>query len=245
MQKLITALVKARAEFTSIQKDKTNPHYKNRYATLDAVLDAVTPALCKHGLAIVQSTSTESAKIELKTYLYHESGEHISSSYPLPDIMDAQKLGAALTCARRYALCALLSVTADEDDDGISGKAAETKSQVIEPRRSVAQPKPQAQKIEPQKQTAIDDLVAKTNIELKRLAWTNQQGRDYLVQAYGKRSRQQLTDIELQDFLNRLQVMPLEERSDLEPEHRAMRAVEAEIFDEETRDATLDPSDFH
>lgn len=55
------------------------------------------------------------------------------------------------------------------------------------------------------------DIIAKTNLELKRLAWTNQQGRDYLVQAYGKRSRQLLTDDELVDFLKRLQAMEIEQ----------------------------------
>lgn len=82
-------------------------------------------------------------------------------------------------------------------------------------------------------------LIAKTNAELKRLAWTNDQGRNYLVQTYQKRSRQLLTDEELQDFLNRLQAM------EVEPEHSAMKSVEAKIFEEETRDAGLDPADFH
>jgi hypothetical protein len=41
----------------------------------------------------------------------------ITSIYPLPEIIDSQKFGAALTYARRYALCAILCVTADEDDD--------------------------------------------------------------------------------------------------------------------------------
>ncbi|WP_223278598.1 ERF family protein [Nostoc sp. 'Peltigera membranacea cyanobiont' 232] len=45
MQELIKALIKAKAEFNPIQKDGTNPHYKRKYATLDAVLDAVTPGL--------------------------------------------------------------------------------------------------------------------------------------------------------------------------------------------------------
>lgn len=191
MQNLIPALIKARSEFGAIQKDKTNPHYKSKYATLDAVLDAVTPALCKHGLAIVQSTSTESGKTELKTHLYHESGEYLSSSYPLPDITDAQKLGAALTYARRYALCALLSVTADEDDDG------------------TAVSKPQKRQAESQF-VANPALMAQTTKELRRLGWTNERGRDFLSEVYGKKSRQLLTDSELQDFLKRLQAMEVE-----------------------------------
>ena len=58
--------------------------------------------------------------------------------------------------------------------------------------------------------TPIDfsDIIARTNVELKRLGWTNQQGRDYLVQTYGKRSRQLLTDDELLDFLHHLESEP-------------------------------------
>jgi hypothetical protein len=54
----------------------------------------------------------------------------------------------------------------------------------------------------------FSDIIARTNVELKRLGWTNQQGRDYLVQTYGKRSRQLLTDDELLDFLNHLESEP-------------------------------------
>jgi hypothetical protein len=54
----------------------------------------------------------------------------------------------------------------------------------------------------------FSDLIARTNVEMKRLGWTNQQGRDYLVQTYGKRSRQVLTDAELLDFLHYLESEP-------------------------------------
>ena len=62
--------------------------------------------------------------------------------------------------------------------------------------------------------TDYQDLIAQTNTELKRLGWTNQQGQQYLVQTYQKRSRQLLTDEELLDFLNRLQAMETEESED-------------------------------
>ncbi|MFK0731525.1 MAG: ERF family protein [Gloeotrichia echinulata HAB0833] len=131
MQELIKALIKAKAEFNSIQKDRTNPHYKHNYATLDAVLDAVTPALGKHGLVIIQTTEICEGKTVLQTHLYHESGESITSTYPIPEITDSQKLGAALTYARRYAVCAILSVTADEDDDA-EGTATSKKTEQVQ-----------------------------------------------------------------------------------------------------------------
>ena len=65
----------------------------------------------------------------------------------------------------------------------------------------------------PSTDTPVDfsDIIARTNVELKRLGWTNQQGRDYLVQTYGKRSRQLLSDGELLDFLHHLESEPTPE----------------------------------
>ncbi len=60
--------------------------------------------------------------------------------------------------------------------------------------------------VEPQILESIDpmDLIAKTDIELERLRWTKEQGRDFLLQHYGKRSRHVLNEQELLDFLNHL-----------------------------------------
>lgn len=55
----------------------------------------------------------------------------------------------------------------------------------------------------------LSDVIAQTSVELRRLNWSNAQGRSYLEQAYGKRSRQQLTDEELLEFLHYLQAQPL------------------------------------
>lgn len=50
----------------------------------------------------------------------------------------------------------------------------------------------------------FSDVLAQTNIEIKRLQWTQNQGREFLLERYGKRSRQVLTDEELLDFLEYL-----------------------------------------
>jgi len=47
----------------------------------------------------------------------------------------------------------------------------------------------------------LSDVIAQTDIELRRLGWNSAQGREYLEKNYGKRSRQQLTDEELMSFL--------------------------------------------
>jgi hypothetical protein len=114
MQDLIKALVAAKAEFQAIPKDRVNPHYKSKYSTLDAVLGAVEPALCKHGLILTHQAKGD----EFITTLYHDSGQSLSTSLPLPSFADPQKMGSWISYARRYSITGLLSVCSDEDDDG-------------------------------------------------------------------------------------------------------------------------------
>ena len=50
--------------------------------------------------------------------------------------------------------------------------------------------------------------IARSDEELKRLGWTSEQGRNYLLETYGKRSRQLLSDGELLEFLRYLEKQP-------------------------------------
>ncbi|MEM8605107.1 MAG: hypothetical protein AAGF24_14895 [Cyanobacteria bacterium P01_H01_bin.121] len=54
----------------------------------------------------------------------------------------------------------------------------------------------------------LSDVIAQTDVELKRLVWSVKDGRDYLEQTYGKRSRHDLTDEELLAFLLHLESLP-------------------------------------
>ncbi|MEM9908139.1 MAG: hypothetical protein AAF921_24280 [Cyanobacteria bacterium P01_D01_bin.44] len=54
----------------------------------------------------------------------------------------------------------------------------------------------------------LSDIIAQTDVEMARLGWSSRQGREYLEQTYGKRSRQQLTDEELLAFLLHLESQP-------------------------------------
>ncbi len=118
MENLIKALIKARKGFKPIKKDKVNPHFKNRYASLDSVNTAVLDALCENDLVVTQVTEPMDSGQGVKTTLWHSSGEKLESFLMLPNIQDMQKLGAAITYARRYSLSAILGISADEDDDG-------------------------------------------------------------------------------------------------------------------------------
>lgn len=123
------ALAAAQAEIRSIGKDRTNPHFRNTYATLDAIMETVRPVLAKHGLSIIQGMTVPHTdehgavrSFVLETMLLHASGEYISNAAVMPVTKaDAQGVGSAITYGRRYGVSALLALATDEDDDGHAG----------------------------------------------------------------------------------------------------------------------------
>ncbi|PSF38619.1 hypothetical protein C7H19_03690 [Aphanothece hegewaldii CCALA 016] len=52
------------------------------------------------------------------------------------------------------------------------------------------------------------EVIDRTSVEMKRLGWTNDQGKEYLISTYGKRSRQLLDDQQLIEFLQYLESLP-------------------------------------
>lgn len=67
------------------------------------------------------------------------------------------------------------------------------------------EPEPAASLAEPDD---LSNLIAMTDIEMDRIGWTKQQGRDYLKETYKKSTRQRLDVNELMDFLNYLRALP-------------------------------------
>ncbi len=78
-----------------------------------------------------------------------------------------------------------------------------------------APPLPNFAAYEPDEEDFVDlsELIAATDVELKRIGWDNQQGKAHLSRTYGKGARKQLTEDELQDFLNFLKKQPSYRRS--------------------------------
>lgn len=123
---MVAAFIRAQQAFKPAVKDAVNPHFKSKYVTLQAAIDAVLPALSANGFALIQSTKVVDGRTILRTELLHVGGECIASEYPVhPVKADPQGEGSALTYARRYALMALCGI-APEDDDGNAAVAAVT-----------------------------------------------------------------------------------------------------------------------
>jgi len=128
IDQIAAALALAQGKLTNPPKTKTAHvgKYKYRYADLAEIIEHVRPTLAAHKLAFVQLTSHGDGKNMLITRLLHESGQFLDSTYPLPAQAAAQEMGSAITYARRYSLCAILGIAADEDDDGSKATEAPT-----------------------------------------------------------------------------------------------------------------------
>lgn len=122
---LVAALAKAQAEMKNPALNKVNPHFKNKYADLPAVRDAVVPALAKHGIAVTQAPDLIDGKFVLRTTLWM-GDEKIESLYPL-EHDKPQAIGSQLTYAKRQTLSALCCVCGDEDDDAEVAQTRATK----------------------------------------------------------------------------------------------------------------------
>jgi hypothetical protein len=120
IKEISVALNKFNEEISRISKDAVNPHFRNKYATLDKIIDEIRPILSKHGLSVIQFPSGDGERLSLSTMLLHTSGEYIESP-PLimkPVKNDPQGIGSCTTYARRYGICAVLNLNTGEDDDG-------------------------------------------------------------------------------------------------------------------------------
>lgn len=116
--KIIAKLLKVQAEIEPIAKDSLNPHFKNKYFDINSLLAVVKPVLTANQLVLMQPIIGEI----LYTRIYDaESAEVIESQFTLPQLPDMQKLGGAISYARRYALVSLLALEGD-DDDGNTAK---------------------------------------------------------------------------------------------------------------------------
>jgi hypothetical protein len=128
---LASALAKAQAELVNPEKSLTATIHTGRpgdrersfrYAPLSSGLDIVRKTLGQHEIATLQTTAIDqtAGMVNLTTTLAHASGEWIASDWPVCPIAETanpQRMGAALTYARRYALFTLVGIAGEDDLD--------------------------------------------------------------------------------------------------------------------------------
>ena len=125
---LMAALAKAQGDFEKLEKTRTakvrmkdnKGEYTYNYADLSDVVESVRTALKANGLAFTQDERGS----YLWTFLHHSTGQWLAGKVRLFAGNTPQTHGSGLTYARRYGLCNLLGVVAEDDDDGARSENA-------------------------------------------------------------------------------------------------------------------------
>ena len=184
---LAEALIAFQANLPKLELDADNPHFKSKFSSLKEVTNKVFPALAENDMGYTtKSRVDETGRLIVVGKLFHTSGEFEEAEFPVNET-NPQKIGSAITYARRYNLAALTGVVADVDDDGNAASAPAPKP-LENARAKVAQKAPAAPN---------DDLKAKIR------AWigTDEDRRKQATEAQNKGQLAGLKGEDLQRFM--------------------------------------------
>ena len=120
-------LAKVIEQDIKVEKDAKNPFFKSSYTTLNEVLSKIKNTLLNNDLIVIQNPQ----ETWLETLIVDvETGEQIKSFVPYVSVSDMQKLGGAITYARRYALISMFGLESEDDDGNLAtGKAIKKNNQ--------------------------------------------------------------------------------------------------------------------
>tara|TARA_R110000823_G_scaffold54000_1_gene132662 strand:+ start:240 stop:767 length:528 start_codon:yes stop_codon:yes gene_type:complete len=160
---IYTKLYDLQNELGAISKDATNPFYKSKYFDINSLIGQLKPLLQKHNLVLLQPITDN----QVRSVIHDLDGGSVESSIQLPDNLDAQKMGSAITYFRRYTLQSLLALQAIDDDGNLASKG------IVPPIES--KPKPKLLDNTPQFKNAINALSqGKTINDIKKHYTINQ-----------------------------------------------------------------------
>jgi hypothetical protein len=140
---ILQKLFDAQQEIGKVVKNAKNPHFKNTYADINAILDSVEPLMESKGLLLLQPIQNNKVCTQI---IDIESGESIESSIELSQGLTSQQLGSQITYFRRYSIQSLLSLQAEDDDA--------QKASYVAPQAAKPQPKPYVAQAAPPVTTA-------------------------------------------------------------------------------------------
>ena len=112
-------ILEAKKEIGKATKNATNPHFKNKYVDINALIETVETILLNKGLVLLQPI--ENGKVYTRI-VDAESKEMIESYIDLPIGGTPQAMGSAITYFRRYTLQSLLSMQAQDDDGQLASE---------------------------------------------------------------------------------------------------------------------------
>jgi hypothetical protein len=148
---LVEALNKFQQLNVQALKDKNNPYFKSTYADLTSIINAVNQAsqfglafsqivdysrhiidkqrkdIAKDGTNSITNVQAIERDIYVETIIWHIDDKDNTLSCRVPVLVkdndnDPQKMGSAITYAKRYGLQALYGLGQDDDGNQASGK---------------------------------------------------------------------------------------------------------------------------
>ena len=128
-QQFARAFAAMQAETASFQATKIVPdktgHVRYRFTPFEDIMREVRPLMEKHGFSVSFSTDFADGRIIQTCTLQHVAGYHrdyksfVRAGAGPYGATETQADGAAMTYAKRYALCNALSIVIEHDSDGV------------------------------------------------------------------------------------------------------------------------------
>lgn len=129
MTKIETAIASVATQGITCIKNADNPYFNSKYADLQTVVRALAQPLKTAGLGYYFRT-TENREGETTYWTISlvvlTDDEQVIVPFPFAQ-SDPQKMGSAITYAKRYLLTTVFNVIAEEDDDGNAASGNTTK----------------------------------------------------------------------------------------------------------------------
>lgn len=205
---LAQKLLSVQRKIGAVTKSSSNPHFRSKYADLNEVLDVAKEALNSEGIFITQSPGANEFGKYLETALIDsDSGQQVQGRVFFSGSEEnMQKIGAAITYARRFGLVSLLALES-EDDDGETavGRAPEVKKSEPAPAKMISKPTAAASAPNGTLRKNIDakiSLTSKVLIDSKRTTGDEVVA---MLQAYGVKTKEELNDDQARKLLTQLE----------------------------------------
>lgn len=116
---IYSKFIAARGAVKNPPLDSTNPHFKNRYASLAATLDEVNAACARNGITYVQALCADGEFFRLCSFVMDGEGNRIElSQFPVTNVPNPQNFGSEMTYKKRQQAQADWGIVGEEDDDG-------------------------------------------------------------------------------------------------------------------------------
>jgi hypothetical protein len=234
---LLADLASVQFELPTMPKDSQAYGYK--YTDLDTIVKTIKPILHKHNIGYTQSVgATTDGRPTLTTRVFNNKGQYIEDVAILPEISNtknnnAQTLGMSITYMRRYALCAMLGITSDEDVDANTAtqqapqRAPEPKAEQKKPAPKKAAAKfdfePKGGETTPEEKREIGLLLTSKNAN-GELVFTKEEVKNY------SDMRKDFTAAQVIAFIKKELQMRMTPAEDLPPAVEAIKnAVDGEV----------------